>query len=210
MTQSQPIPNVTQEDVERIVRRDFPADEYESVSTMLEEVGGGSEGAERSRLQLAVLKLSEGRQATLRMEVQSAKFDFRDAIAAAEYPEYKKLGSRVDSLSTEERNRIVVEDWNQYQEWLYRGDSSKDAKRKEPPEKNSTQGNKGPGLGEGFVVGGCGCLGAFLALGVFGSMVGGRFHIDIGGMVLLFACGGVIGSIIVAVYNKGRRDASGG
>jgi hypothetical protein len=59
---------------------------------------------------------------------------------------------------------------------------------------------------EAFVKGGCGCLVAFAVLGVIGVVIGGNVHIDLGGVCLLFGIGGVIGLVVLAVYNKGRRD----
>ncbi|HXX95467.1 MAG TPA: hypothetical protein VEN81_17740 [Planctomycetota bacterium] len=56
-----------------------------------------------------------------------------------------------------------------------------------------------------FVKGGCGCLLAFLGLGAIALVAGGRVHIDCGGAGILFLIGGVIGLIVLAVYNKGVR-----
>jgi hypothetical protein len=63
-----------------------------------------------------------------------------------------------------------------------------------------------PSAGAAFAKGGCGCLLAFLVLGVFVLMIGGSVHVDILGALFLFIVGGIIGLIFLAVYNKGRRD----
>ena len=63
------------------------------------------------------------------------------------------------------------------------------------------------GSGGAFVKGGCGCIVAFFAIGMFFVMIGGGMHFDAGGLVLLFAGGGVLGLIVRAVYNKGASDA---
>lgn len=60
-----------------------------------------------------------------------------------------------------------------------------------------------------FAKGGSGCLVAALALGLLCVLVGGRMHADIGGLILVFVVGGVLGLIALAVYNKGKRDGSG-
>lgn len=60
--------------------------------------------------------------------------------------------------------------------------------------------------GEAFGKGGCGCLVAFLAIGLLVVLFGGNMHIDIGGAVFLFVIGGGIGLIVLAIYNKGKRD----
>jgi hypothetical protein len=37
-------------------------------------------------------------------------------------------------------------------------------------------------------------------------VLGGRAYIDIGGAALLFVIGGVVGLVVLAIYNKGRHD----
>jgi hypothetical protein len=64
--------------------------------------------------------------------------------------------------------------------------------------------------GAAFVKGGCGCLVAFLVIGLLVALLGGRVNIDIGGAIALFVIGGILGLIVLAVYNKGRRDAIDG
>jgi hypothetical protein len=63
------------------------------------------------------------------------------------------------------------------------------------------------GKGSAFVKGGCGCLLAFLAIGLTFVLLGGSVHINAGGAILLFVIGGVIGLVILAVYRSGQRDA---
>ncbi len=58
-----------------------------------------------------------------------------------------------------------------------------------------------------FVKGGGGCLVAFVVVGVIALLIGGSVHIDAGGAVLLFVIGGVIGLIVLAIYNRGKKDA---
>ena len=60
--------------------------------------------------------------------------------------------------------------------------------------------------GEAFVKGGCGCLIAFLLFGFFCVLIGGQMHIDIGGAIALFVVGGLMGLIVLAIYNKGARE----
>ena len=64
--------------------------------------------------------------------------------------------------------------------------------------------------GEAFLKGGCGCLVAFIVLGLSCALIGGRFHMDLGGAIFLFVIGGIIGLIVLAIYNKGRDDSGGG
>jgi hypothetical protein len=115
---SQPIPQVTPDDVERVVCRDFTADEYAAVTAMLGEFGTERWHGEPTRVQLAALKVANGSVQKLRACIDSAKRDYRDALAAAEYPAYCEIGFRVRELPEKEQRRIFDEDWRQYEEWL--------------------------------------------------------------------------------------------
>jgi len=78
---------------------------------------------EHPRVQLAALKLAQGNFRRLRNYIDDAQRDYRDVLAAAEYPEYMKLSvSRISQLSRKERLLIINRDWEQYQRWL-RGES---------------------------------------------------------------------------------------
>ena len=57
MQPRQPIPQVTAEDVERVARRDFSADEYGTVMAALSEYGTEKWQREAARVQLAVPRL---------------------------------------------------------------------------------------------------------------------------------------------------------
>ncbi len=108
----QPTPRVSRDDVERIIRRDFPADQFANVSAVLDEYG-----PERWRVHLAVLKLSCGKMDLLRKYIETAKSDYRDVLVYAEYPEYhEKVAS--SETPTDERNQIIERDWKQYEAWL--------------------------------------------------------------------------------------------
>ena len=64
------------------------------------------------------------------------------------------------------------------------------------------------GAGAAFVKGGCGCLVIFIGLAFLAVLFGGHAHADLGGLILLFVIGGVIGLVVFAIYNKGRKDAN--
>jgi hypothetical protein len=57
---TQPTPDVTSADVERVVRREFPAGQVTEVFAMLDEYGGETWQRESHRVRLAVLKLAAG------------------------------------------------------------------------------------------------------------------------------------------------------
>jgi hypothetical protein len=117
---SQPVPQVTPDDVERIVCRDFGADEYTTVSGMLSEYGTEKWHREPTRVRLAALKVANGSVQKLRLCIDAAKRDYRDALAAAEYPAYHKSGFRAVKLPENDRRRIIEDDWRQYEDWLRR------------------------------------------------------------------------------------------
>jgi len=116
----QPTPEVTQADVERIVRSDFPPEQFAEVMAVLDEYGVESWQREKPRVQLAVLKLAAGSPKTLRMSIDAAACDYRDVLAAAEFPGYSKKCTGRDKVSPEEEKRVIEGDWKQYETWLKR------------------------------------------------------------------------------------------
>ncbi len=62
--------------------------------------------------------------------------------------------------------------------------------------------------GKAFIKGGLGCLAAFIVIAILALLVGGSAYIDIGGAIMLFVIGGLIGLGVNAIYNMGARGAS--
>jgi hypothetical protein len=116
--QNQPIPVVSSVDVERIVRRDFREEQIAAVMAVLNEYGTEKWERERSRVQIATLRMAHSNLEVLRRYVAAAKQDYRDVLAAAEYPEYSTKGFRIRELSKAEQRRIMDADWKQYESWL--------------------------------------------------------------------------------------------
>ena len=114
----QPTPEVSDADVERIVRRDFPDDVIAEVLEMLSGYGTEQWHKEVARVRLAALKLADGDIERLRGEIEQAGCDYRDTLAAAEYPRYIRF--QVNELSPDERQRVIAADWRQYQAWFTR------------------------------------------------------------------------------------------
>jgi len=117
---TQPTPIVTSADVERIVRRDFPADRVTEVLAMLDDYGRETWHRELHRVRVATLKLAAGNLKRLRQEIEGAKCDYRDVLAAAEYPGYFKGVPGPGRLPADEERRIIDADWKQYQDWFVR------------------------------------------------------------------------------------------
>jgi hypothetical protein len=79
---------------------------------------------EPSRVQLAALKVASGSVPRLGACIESAKRDYRDAVAAAEYPAYFKTGFRVRDLPAEQQRRITLTaigvTWSSMSDWIGR------------------------------------------------------------------------------------------
>jgi hypothetical protein len=114
----QPTAKVTSADVERIVRRDFDTDRVVEVLALLEQYGAETGHREVHRVRAAALKLAAGSVERLRIEIETAKLDYRDVLASAEYPGYGSV--RIAELPADEQRRVVDADWKQYREWFER------------------------------------------------------------------------------------------
>lgn len=85
---------------------------------MLQEYA--SDSGQPHRVHLAALKLSGGNLDELRGWIEAARTDFRDVLAAAEYPSAFTTGNARDSMPADAREEIYDADWQQYQTWLQR------------------------------------------------------------------------------------------
>lgn len=107
----QPVPNVSRADVERVVRRDFADEDFDTILSLLDEYSD----SEKARVQLAILKLAKGSAECLLREIEQAKCDYRDVLASAEYPDYPW---DAEKLPESDQKRIIQADWKQYDDWL--------------------------------------------------------------------------------------------
>ena len=110
------VPEVSAEDVERVLRRDFPADAYDEIRKWIEQV----EMREKDRVVLACLKNGAGDVQKLRGELANASGWWREILSEAEYPNYTKKWFRIDKLSESEQAKIIEKDKAQYLSWLNR------------------------------------------------------------------------------------------
>src|SRR6267378_940618 len=90
----------SRDDVVAVVQKAFPETSYSRVLELLDSYGVESYERERERVQLAILKLSEGNEEKLREFVAVAKRDYRDVLFWAENPEEARLDT------PEKRERI--------------------------------------------------------------------------------------------------------
>src|SRR5438270_10698172 len=95
----------SRDDVVTAVKAAFAESDWPRVLELLDGYGIESYERERERVQLAILKLSEGNEEKLREFIAVAKRDYRDVLFWAEYPEE----SRLDTPGKRERVRKMFE-----------------------------------------------------------------------------------------------------
>ena len=117
---AQPTATVNENDIDRIVARDFSAADMAEVLKILAAYGQEEYEREIQRVRAAILKLSDGSVEQVKKFTEWAKTDWRDVLGPAEYPEYSRRMFRIDQLAAEEVETITASDWQQYQEWFTR------------------------------------------------------------------------------------------
>lgn len=110
------IPGVTPAEIERVVRRRYPGDQFGAVMTLLQTCRPGDPQEAADRVRVAVLKLSAGQLEVLRGYVKTANYDSAEILARAERPGYRQIEVRIsnDRVPTELQQRIIEEDRIQY------------------------------------------------------------------------------------------------
>jgi hypothetical protein len=83
----------------------------------LAEYGGDELHRDVDRVRLAILRLSEGDPDRVSELVALALTDYRDVLAAAEYPNYSQLEPGIDPNAPEAQEAIRA-DWEQYNDWV--------------------------------------------------------------------------------------------
>jgi hypothetical protein len=106
-------------DVERVVRREYPPEEFESIMALLDEYGSARWHTEnRDRVQLAALKLAAGDRNQLTDYIRNM-VDWRDLIVYAEYPLCTRTKNAFN-LPEDRQQELFDQDWAQNAEWLNR------------------------------------------------------------------------------------------
>lgn len=105
--------------VERKAAELFPASHGQEALRRLARYGANDSGPEVHRVHLAILKLSEGDLAKLDRWIETAREDYRDALAYAEYPEQMRTGAVFSQPDQEAYRRVLRADRQQYLDWLY-------------------------------------------------------------------------------------------
>jgi hypothetical protein len=79
-------PELKQEDVERVARRDYPADMFGPIMGLLGSYGNKLGKREAFRMQLAILKLANGDYERIEFYIELARYDFREILSQVQYP----------------------------------------------------------------------------------------------------------------------------
>jgi hypothetical protein len=111
---NQPAAAYTEADLDRVIARDFPPGEIRAVKALLARYGHESWHGETLRVQMACLKCANGNLQVLEREVKTAGEDYRDVLAAAEYPSYMR------AYTDAAKQKAIESDWKQLQTWLHR------------------------------------------------------------------------------------------
>ena len=112
----QPIPELSDEDIDRIIERDFAEADRDEVSELLSRFESEEQNRGTVRIRIALLKLVNGNLKKLREQITTGKCDYRDLMASAEYPRY--MDHYHSGMSEVDEQKIIESDWKQYQEWL--------------------------------------------------------------------------------------------
>ncbi|HEV8284838.1 MAG TPA: hypothetical protein VGQ09_11050 [Chitinophagaceae bacterium] len=112
----QKIPNISDHDIKRIIKRDFPQFEFSEIESILKMYKSESEKG-RNRIYASILKLSNCNIDLMKKYVENANKDYRDIIALSEYPNYSEYAFD-DNLTEEKEKQLITDDWIQYITWL--------------------------------------------------------------------------------------------
>ena len=97
----------------------WPEVDPQLILNILEEYGVESYEREQSRVQLAIIKLSEGDRGRLEENVILAKTDYRDVLAYAEYPEEMKTSYKdMRKMSAGKTKALRQRDRELYLKWI--------------------------------------------------------------------------------------------
>jgi DNA anti-recombination protein RmuC len=113
------IPQVNEDDVERVLQRDFPVGHWQELRQMMQQV----EITEKHRVILACMKNAGGDVQKLKGNLNQASGYYREIISEAEYPFYSKKMFKIDKLTDKEKADIIAKDKKQYLDWLTRAGS---------------------------------------------------------------------------------------
>ncbi len=114
----QPVPDVSEDDVRRVIRRDFGHTAENEILSILCEYGREAWQGGETRVRVDILKLAGGDKEKVGEYTATACRDARDVMAWAEYPRYIREVLPGGTMDEEAKQRIIDADWAEYREWL--------------------------------------------------------------------------------------------
>ena len=98
------IPTVTEQDVERILQRDFPEEHHGRIRELIEKI----EVTEKWRVVAACLKISGGDLKKIQVDLGYANGFWRESIYEAEYPKVKKVRNLTkEQIEEKQKNQYM-------------------------------------------------------------------------------------------------------
>lgn len=113
-------PQVCEQDIERVLRRDIPVEHQQELREIIQSI----QVIEKHRVILACIKNAGGDVEKVKCNLTEASGYYREILAEAEYPFYLKKMFRIDKLTEQEKTDIIEKDKQQYLNWFNRGKTS--------------------------------------------------------------------------------------
>ena len=110
----QPIAKVTDKILDNIILRDFGSN-ADIVKLKLDQVSSDTKYG-KNRISAAILKLANMDIYLIDNLIKKSINDFRDVVSIAEYPRCSKLD--FDVLKSQDKKQVILDDWNEYSNWL--------------------------------------------------------------------------------------------
>lgn len=110
----EPVAKITNEMLERVIRRDYGERATEVKKKLQQVVSDNLNG--KNRISAAVLKLANRDFNAIDHFIEVSKNDYRDVLARAEYPGCFKVGFA--NISTTMKRQLYISDWKEYAAWL--------------------------------------------------------------------------------------------
>ncbi len=101
------------------VRQLFPSEDFEEALAILDDYGSEDYHLWKEEVQLAVLKMSNGKLERLRGSMKTARGDYRDVIVTAREPNQFRLQMTSKTNPTDEEYEIAErQDEEQWESWM--------------------------------------------------------------------------------------------
>jgi hypothetical protein len=110
----EPASKISDKTLERLLEREFGSRAGE-VNQKLQRINSDSPNG-KNRFSAAILKLANSDFEKIDYYINLCNDDFRDVVAAAEYPERMKFAFH--KIARWKKRQIYLSDWNQYSRWL--------------------------------------------------------------------------------------------